>query len=335
MIAGLIDSGRTTLGFARSRRGVEIVAADVRRRLPRRARVERVRAYRGGYLAEERRAIEDELFAGQLAGVVATSALELGIDVGGLDAVVIDGFPGTIASFRQQAGRAGRSGAASAAVLVAGNDQLDQWLAAHPEELLTRPPEPAVVNPANPFVLDPHLRCAAHELPLTHADERWWPGLLDDGVRRLVQADELAVRHRGRRREPIAVWMGTGWPQPRRGAAQRGRRAGAHRHRARASDPIGDVDRARAPEQVHAGASYLHQGQHWRVVDARPRRRAWRGWSPTTAPPTRCPRRDTQVRLLEVGRERAGGRRPAAPRHRRGAHLGGRLPAQGRAHRRA
>ena len=259
-------------GFARSRRGRRDRGG---RRAPPAAPLawrERVRAYRGGYLAEERRAIEDELFAGQLSGVVATSALELGIDVGGLDAVVVDGFPGTIASFWQQAGRAGRSGAASAAVLVTGNDQLDQWLATHPEELLTRAPEPAVVNPANPFVLDPHLRCAAHELPLTHADERWWPGLLDDGVRRLVQADELAVRHRGRRHEPIAVWVGTGWPQPRRRAAQRGRRAGAHRHRARASGPVGDVDRARAPEQVHAGASYLHQGQHWRVVDARPRR---------------------------------------------------------------
>src|SRR3546814_12216766 len=77
---------------------------------------------------------------------------------------------------------------------------LDQWLAAHPEELLARPPEPAVVNPANPFVLDPHLRCAASELPLTHADARWWPGALDEGVRRLLHADELAVRHRGRRK---------------------------------------------------------------------------------------------------------------------------------------
>ena len=229
-MAGLIDGGHTTLGFARSRRGVEIVAADVRRRLPR-PLSRRVRAYRGGYLAEERRTIEDELFAGQLSGVVATSALELGIDVGGLDAVVIDGFPGTIASFWQQAGRAGRSGAASAAVLVAGNDQLDQWLATHPEELLARPPEPAVVNPGNPFVLDPHLRCAAHELPLTHADQRWWPGLLDDGVRRLVQADELAVRHRGRRQEPIAVWVGSGWPSHGVGPAQRVGRAGPDRHR--------------------------------------------------------------------------------------------------------
>lgn len=265
VVAGLVGAGHSTLGFTRSRRGVEVVAADVRRRLPR-PLARRVRPYRGGYLPEERRAIEDELFSGRLAGVIATSALELGIDVGGLDAVVLDGFPGTIASFWQQAGRAGRHGGASAAVLVAGDDQLDQWMAAHPEELLGRAPEPAIVNPANPFVLDPHLRCAAHELPLTHADARYWPGALDDGVRRLVQDDELVVRHRGRRSEPMAVWDGAGWPahgiglRNAGGAPVRILEVGTGRR-------IGDVDRGRAPEQVHPGASYLHQGEHWRVVE--------------------------------------------------------------------
>jgi DEAD/DEAH box helicase domain-containing protein len=305
VMAGLIDGGSTTLGFVRSRRGVEIVAADVQRRLPR-PLSRRVRAYRGGYLAEERRAIEDELFSGQLAGVVATSALELGIDVGGLDAVVIDGFPGTIASFWQQAGRAGRSGAASAAVLVTGSDQLDQWLATHPDELLTRTPEPAVVNPANPFVLDPHLRCAAHELPLTHGDQRWWPGLLDDGVRRLVQADELAVRHRGRRQEPIAVWVGSGWPS--HGVGLRSASGSPVRIvTAEGERQVGDVDRARAPEQVHAGASYLHQGQHWRVVDLDLEVGVARV-EPDDGATYTVARRDTQIRLLEIDAERAVGR---------------------------
>jgi DEAD/DEAH box helicase domain-containing protein len=304
LIAGLIDGGHTTLGFARSRRGVEIVAADVRRRLPR-SLGERVRAYRGGYLAEERRAIEDELFAGELTGVVATSALELGIDVGGLDAVVVDGFPGTIASFRQQAGRAGRSGHPSAAVLVAGGDQLDQWLVMHPQELLTRAPEPAVVNPANPFVLDPHLRCAAHELPLTHADERWWPGVLDDAVRRLVHDDELAIRRRGRRSEPMAVWMGTGWPSHGvglRNAAGAPVRIVTHE----GERPVGDVDRARAPEQVHRGASYLHQGQHWRVVDLDLEVGVARV-EPDDGSTYTIPRRDTQVRLLDAEHTRPVG----------------------------
>jgi DEAD/DEAH box helicase domain-containing protein len=302
--AGLIDAGHTTLGFTRSRRGVEIVAADVRRRLPR-SLARRVRSYRGGYLPEERRAIEDELFSGRLAGVIATSALELGIDVGGLDAVVLDGFPGTIASFWQQAGRAGRSGGAAAAVLVAGDDQLDQWLANHPDELLTRAPEPAVVNSANPFVLDPHLRCAAHELPLTHADARWWPGSLDDGVRRLVQADELLVRHRGRRGEPMAVWDGAGWPSHGVGLRNAGgapvRIVAAGSERA-----IGDVDRARAPEQVHPGASYLHQGEHWRVVeldlDA-----GVATVEPDDGATYTVARTDTRTRLLEVDAHRRVG----------------------------
>ena len=105
----LVRSGQKTIAFCRSRRSTEVVAADARRRLPSRYR-RRVKPYCGGYLAEERREIEDELFGGRLDGVVATSALELGIDVGGLDAVVLNGFPGTIASFWQQAGRAGRSG---------------------------------------------------------------------------------------------------------------------------------------------------------------------------------------------------------------------------------
>lgn len=262
--AGLVDAGHTTLAFTRSRRATETVAADVRRRLPR-SLARRVRSYRGGYLAEERRAIEDELFAGDLSAVVATSALELGIDVGGLDAVVLDGFPGTVASFWQQVGRAGRSGRAAAAVLVAGDDQLDQWFAAHPEELLGRPPEPSVVNPENPYVVDPHLRCAAHELPLTLDDERWWGPALADGVRRLALADELLVRHRGRRGEPIAVWNGAGWPTHGVGLRTAGGRP-IQIVDAATGDRVGDVDRSRAPEQVHPGASYLHQGQPWRVV---------------------------------------------------------------------
>jgi DEAD/DEAH box helicase domain-containing protein len=305
VVAGLIEAGHTTLGFTRSRRGVEIVAADVRRRLPR-PQARRVRSYRGGYLPEERRAIEDELFSNRLCGIIATSALELGIDVGGLDAVVLDGFPGTIASFWQQAGRAGRAGAASAAVLVAGDDQLDQWLANHPDELLTRSPEPAVVNPSNPYVLDPHLRCAAHELPLTHADNRWWPGgTLDDGVRRLVHADDLVVRHRGRRGEPIAVWDGAGWPSHGVGLRNAGG-APVRIVEARSERLVGDVDRARAPEQVHPGASYLHQGEHWRVIeldlDA-----GVATVEPDDGATYTVARTDTQTRLLDVDADRVVG----------------------------
>ncbi|HEY2427762.1 MAG TPA: DEAD/DEAH box helicase, partial [Acidimicrobiales bacterium] len=193
LLAALVGGGHRAIAFTRSRRGAEVVAGLAQARLPRHL-AETVRPYRGGYLAEERREIEAELFAGHLRGVAATNALELGVDIGGLDACILDGFPGTIASMWQQAGRAGRARQQSLAVLVAGEDALDQWLMAHPGEVLSRVPEPAVINPANPFVLEPHVACAAYERPLHPDDRELWGPELDEAVRSLVVADELVVR---------------------------------------------------------------------------------------------------------------------------------------------
>ncbi len=264
LLAGLVAGGSRAIAFTRSRRGAELVAAEARRRVGS-SQIDGmglaglIRPYRGGYLAAERREIEAELFGGRLRGVAATSALELGIDVGGLDACILDGFPGTIASMWQQAGRAGRQRQQSAAVLVAGEDQLDQWLMAHPSEVFTRSPEPVVVNPSNPFVLDPHLACAAYELPLTPADESWWGDDLDEGVSRLVMDDRLALRD-GR-----AVYAGGGAP-----AASVGLRTGSSSSEYRIVDAdgrlIGTVDEGRAFSTVHQGALYLHQGRQYRVV---------------------------------------------------------------------
>ena len=266
--ATLIGAGQRTLVFCRSRKGTETVAADLARRLPA-ARRNRVRPYRGGFLPDERRDIEEAFESGELDGVVATSALELGIDIGGLDACVLAGFPGTIASMWQQAGRAGRNAEPAAAVMIAGDDQLDQWLVRHPEELFGRGPEPSVVNPANPYILEPHLACAAAELPLEHRDERFWPGLLDDGVRALVLADQLTVRPPRARTasppSPIATWAHRRWP---------------HRDislRSSATDEIfitdidgelvGTSDSTRAVRTVHPGAIYLHRGLAYRVLE--------------------------------------------------------------------
>src|SRR5436190_233770 len=225
---------------------------------------ERVRPYRGGYLPAERREIENELFNGNVQGVIATTALELGVDIGGLDACVLDGFPGTIASMWQQMGRAGRACQSSLSVLVAGEDQLDQWLMAHPTEVFTRPPEPAVINPANPFILHPHLGCAAFELPLTSADERWWPELLDDGVRDMVRDDRLKIRPAtSRRPTPSAVWSARGFP-----AHGIGLRSGSSTEYRIVRDDdslVGTVDASRAFESVHPGAVYLHQGATYKV----------------------------------------------------------------------
>jgi DEAD/DEAH box helicase domain-containing protein len=264
LMTGLVAGGHRTIAFCRSRKGTELVAADVKRRL-RSDLADAVRPYRGGYLSAERREIERKLFGGGLRGVVATTALELGIDVGGLDACVLNGFPGTIASMWQQAGRAGREVQTSLAALVAGDDQLDQWFVHHPEELFSRPPEPAVINPSNPHVLLPHLACAAYELPLTPLDERWWPDLLDDGVRDLVLDDVLKVRPRSHRRGAAAVWAGRGWPAHRVGM----RNAGSDELRIATADGtlVGTVDGARAMRLVHPGAVYLHQGRTWRVTD--------------------------------------------------------------------
>jgi len=260
LMADLVRSGHRTLAFCRSRAGTEVVAAEVVRRHPDLAG--RVRPYRGGYLAAERREIESQLFSGQLGGVVATSALELGIDVGGLDACILTGFPGTIASMWQQMGRAGREGQPSLSVLVAGEDQLDRYFLSHPDEVFTRTPEPAVVNLANPFVLDPHLACAAYETPLGHRDERWWGDHLHDGVHRLVLDDRLRLRARADRIR--AFWAARGHP-----SSNMGLRSGSTSEvRIAFADGtlVGTVDRSRACEMVHPGAIYLHQGRPHRVV---------------------------------------------------------------------
>ena len=330
LVAELVRSGQKTIGFCRGRRATEVVAADVRRRVPSRLR-RRVAPYRGGFLAEERRAIEDQLFHGRLDGVIATSALELGIDVSGLDAVVMNGFPGTIASFRQQAGRAGRSGRASAAVLVAGSDQLDQWMAAHPDELVDRAPEPVVVNPANPFVADAHLRCAAHEKPLTHADERFWPGMLDDVVRRLALDDQLVVHERGR-----------GAARRRSTPAAGGRRTGsacgpAPAVRWRCAPPTATPSAPSswpgAASRRHPGASYLHAGQSWRVVDLDLDDRT-AVVEPDDGSTYTVARTDVSIRGDRLRRPPPRRRARGRPGPGRGAPAGHRLPAQGHADRR-
>ena len=260
-IARLIQSGHRTIAFCASRKGTELVAGDVRRRVSAHW-ADSVRSYRGGYLASERREIEQELASGRVSAVIATNALELGIDIGGLDACVLSGFPGTIASMWQQAGRAGREGQLAASVLVAGDDMLDQWLMAHPREVFDRPPERAVINPSNPFIADPHLACAAYEMPLGHDDAQWWPDI-DDSVRRLVQDDLLLPRVSGAERK--AVWTGKGSPSRRIGL----RSGSSNEVKIQLNDGtlIGTVDDSRAPNLVHTGAVYIHRGSTYRVIE--------------------------------------------------------------------
>jgi DEAD/DEAH box helicase domain-containing protein len=291
LLGALVEADRRAIAFCRSRKGAELVARYTRDRLPPDLAAS-VRPYRGGYLAAERREIEGELFSGRLRGVSATNALELGIDVGWLDACILNGFPGTIASMWQQAGRAGRAQQRSLAVLVAGEDALDQWFVAHPQELFSRSPEPAVVNVSNPFVLDPHVACAAYERPLTPDDAAYWGDDLDEAVTRLVRDDRLVVR------DGHAVHAGR--PSP---ASTVSLRTGSHDEYRIVSDDddrlIGTVEAARAFSSVHDGAVYLHQGQHYRVARLDIADRA--AWVEAVDPDYYTQARsDTDVRILSA-----------------------------------
>ena len=173
LLADLVAEAVPALAFTRSRRGAEAVALGARRALRESGAAghsDRVAAYRSGYLREDRRALEEALRNGDITGLATTTALELGVDISGLDAVLIAGWPGTRAALWQQAGRAGRAGRSAVVVLIARDDPLDTYLVHHPEALLHRPVEATVLDPGNPYVLAPHLCAAAAELPLTDAD---------------------------------------------------------------------------------------------------------------------------------------------------------------------
>jgi len=262
-LAAAVEAGVRTLCFTRSRKSAELVATFARRRVAEvdRRLAGRVRAYRAGYLAEERRQLEQGLVSGRLLGLATTNALELGMDVGGLDAVVLDGYPGTVASMWQQAGRAGRQGEPSLAVLVGKDDPLDAYLLHHPGDLFGRPHEAALVDPANPYVLAPHLLCAAFEAPLTDEDLELFGG---EVARALAAALETEGALR-RRRDGLRP--GSGRSQADQVDIRNAGGSPVTIVGADSGQVIGTVDRGRAPSTVHRGAIYLHQGEHFRVAE--------------------------------------------------------------------
>lgn len=250
LFCDLVRRAHNTIAFVRSRKATELMFRWANERLPTTVR-DRVAPYRGGYLAHDRRQIEARLFSGQLTGVIATNALELGIDVGGLDAAVLTSFPGTISAFRQQSGRAGRRRDQSLVVLVAGEDALDQYFMTHPDELFTRPPEAAVINPDNPLIAEAHVACAANEIPLEVDDRDTLGGQTEEAANRLVQAGHLRMRD-GR----------LFWARRRRPAPQIDIRAsGGPTYVVIAPEgPIGTLDEERAFRDGPEGSVYLHQG---------------------------------------------------------------------------
>jgi DEAD/DEAH box helicase domain-containing protein len=261
LLARLVRQDVPTLAFIRSRRGAETVALAARRSLGMHETPEaKVAAYRSGYLPEDRRDLEAALSDGRLVGLASTTALELGVNITGLDAVLIAGWPGTWASLWQQAGRAGRSGRSAAAVLIARDDPLDTYLVRHPEILLRHPVEATVLDPGNPYVLAPHLCAAAAELALTEEDL----DIFGPQARQVV--DDLTRAGRLRRRP-------AGWYSLRRGPAGPGGPGGL---RGAGDAPVrvveeatgrlvGTVDEPSAQLLVHDGAVYLHQGDSYLV----------------------------------------------------------------------
>ena len=222
--------------------------------------VDRVAAYRGGYLPEERRELEQALRDGRLLGLAATNALELGIDISGLDAVLLAGFPGTRAALWQQVGRAGRGARDALGVMVARDDPLDTYLVNHPEALLGQPVEANVFDPDNPYVLGPHLCAAAAESPLTLPDLP----LFGPGARAAVDA----LTDGGLLRRRPHGWF---WTDRRRASDLADIRSSGGSPVRLVEDVtgrvLGTVDHAAAHGTAHTGAVYLHQGETWLVAE--------------------------------------------------------------------
>ena len=261
LLADLVVEGVRTLAFIRSRRGTETVSLTTKRLLDEVAPglSDRVAAYRGGYLPEDRREIERRLRSGELLGLAATNALELGIDIAGLDAVLMAGFPGTRAALWQQIGRAGRGGEDALGVFVARDDPLDTYLVTHPEALIGKPVEANVFDPENPYVLGPHLCAAAAESPLTETDLDLFGATARAGVDALTEAGLLRRRPRGwfwtdrRRASDLADIRSTGGAPVRLVEQDTGRL-------------LGTVDQSSAHGTAHPGAVYLHQGDTYLVT---------------------------------------------------------------------
>ena len=260
LLAELVSQNVRTICFLKSRRGIELIQRFARENLERRGKPElakRIAPYRGGYTPQQRREIEARLSGGELLAVVATDALELGIDVGELDAAICVTFPGTVASLRQMWGRAGRR-RRGLAVYVAGQDALDQFFCRHPEEFLGRPVEAAILDHANEQIAARHLIAAAYELPLTDEDDEVFGPEWRERAERLVAAGELrgvGGKLMPRRSEFVANRI------PLRSASA----DSVAVIEADSGEMLGVVEAERAFTTVHPGAVYLHLGRSYEV----------------------------------------------------------------------
>ncbi len=259
LFSELIASGARTICFMKSRKGVELILRHARDRLDDQL-AERIAPYRAGYTPAQRQDIQRRLTRGELLGVVATDALELGIDIGELDAAICVTFPGTVASLRQMWGRAGRRGR-GLAVYIAGEDALDQFFCRHPDEFLGRPVESAILDPASPEIYGEHLLCAAHEAPLTDADEPFLGPQWREFATDLADAGYLRERVGG-----FVPKRADDYPAARVAL----RSASADNFvliEAGTGEVLGTIEAGRAYATVHEGAVYLHLGRSYEVLE--------------------------------------------------------------------
>jgi DEAD/DEAH box helicase domain-containing protein len=256
VFANLVSQGVRTIAFARTRKAAELIYRYAADRLGVDG-ARRISPYRAGYTPRERREIEGRLFRGDLLGVVSTNALELGVDVGALDAVVCCGYPGSVASIWQQWGRAGRGKDPALAVYIPGRDSLDQFLFENPPRVLGRRVEAARVTMENPYILGPHLLAAAHEAPLDADDEEYFGPAYRSVAKELMEARALASSG-GR-----LVYVGG--DNPARNISLRSASSETVLIADAEGELIGTAEATRAPSELHPGATYLHRGTAYEV----------------------------------------------------------------------
>ena len=267
IFADLARAGVRNITFAKSRVAAELILQYARKTLKRTdpRLLDRIASYRAGYLGQHRREIEAALFSGKLIGVTSTSALELGVDVGGLDATVSVGYPGTVASLWQQTGRAGRGRggrqSASLALLIGLNNPLDQYFMRHPQDLFDSPHERALIDPANHYVQRRHLPCAALELPLSPADEQHFGAGFIPAMIELENEGELAYQAES----DNWMYLGRSAPARRVNIRSMGRRPIALLNAGDHDRQLEVMDASAAPSRVHPGAIYIHRGESYRV----------------------------------------------------------------------
>lgn len=260
LLAELVSHEVRTICFLKSRKGIELIRKFAADRLTERGRpdlAERISPYRAGYTPAQRREIESKLVSGELLGVASTDALELGIDIGGLDAAICVTFPGTVAGLKQMWGRAGRK-ERGLAIYIAGPDGLDQYFCRHPDEFLERPVEAAILDHLSPEIRDQHLIAAAYELPLTAEDEEFFGPGLEDAGQALVRRGEL--RKAGKGLVPRRAGFAASDVSLRSSSA--GDVAVIDRD---SGEVIGTVETGRSFTTIHPGAVYMHLGTSWEV----------------------------------------------------------------------